>query len=168
MRPAPNEYAPYYQRYIDLVPDTVLEALQQQCSDFTRFVRAVPPEKADLAYAPGKWTVKEVIGHMIDTERIMACRALRIARGDKTPLPGFEQDDYVIRGHFASRDMAGLADEFETLRCSNLFFFKSLDETALTETGIASDKPVSVRALIYIIAGHTHHHYSILKDKYLI
>lgn len=168
MKPDSNEYAPYYQRYIDLVSGPVLQVLHQQLADFTQFIRTVPSGKADFAYAPGKWTVKEVVGHMIDTERIMACRALRIARGDTTPLPGFDQDDYVARGHFTTRHLTDLADEFEALRRSDLLLFGTFDEASSLERGTASGNPVSVRALMHIIAGHTLHHQDILKYKYTL
>jgi uncharacterized damage-inducible protein DinB len=168
MRPDPDEFAPYYDRYISLVGGSVREALGQQLETFSQYIRSIPDEKANFAYAPGKWTVKEVIGHVIDTERIMAYRALRIARGDQTPLAGFEQDDYAARGHFSTRALADLAMEFETLRRANLALFDSFDQAMLLERGTASGHPVSVRALLYIIAGHALHHHAILKERYAI
>lgn len=121
---------------------------------------------ADATYAPGKWSIKEVAGHIVDTERIMAYRLLRIARGDSTPLPGFEQDDYVRDGNFASRTLANLIEEFRLVRAATLALLQGLDGEALVRRGLADGKPVSARALAYIIAGHERHHLDILQQRY--
>lgn len=162
-----KEYAPFYHTYVQTVGEDVFANLNQQLFYIPEFIKHIPVEKEDYAYAPGKWTVKEVFGHLIDTERIMAYRALRIARADETPLAGFEENDYVAISRYHKRSMESLAAEFETLRKSNLFLFESFNETELVRMGTASDKEVSVRALLYIIAGHVNHHKRILEERYL-
>lgn len=124
-------------------------------------------QQADYRYAPEKWSVKEVLGHVIDTERIMGYRALRIARGDKKPMEGFEQDDYVRVAQFGHRTLAGLVEEFNAVRRATLLLFQNLEPQAWTRRGIANEKEVSVRALAYIIAGHELHHRNILQEQYL-
>ncbi|HEY1024819.1 MAG TPA: DinB family protein, partial [Sphingobacteriaceae bacterium] len=114
-RPKPDEYAEWYKDYIDSVDDDVIDELETQASAFSEFIRSIPDEKADFAYADGKWSVKELLGHVIDTERIMTYRALRFARNDKTPIPGFEEDHYVANAHFADRTLGELAEEFYLL-----------------------------------------------------
>ncbi len=167
-KPQENEYAAYYGKYISLVPDgNIVGTLTTQLGETLAAWRAVPADKAEHRYAPGKWSTKEMMGHVIDTERIMAYRALRIARGDKTPLPGFEQDDFVAGGDWSNRSIADLADEFETVRKSNLILFRNLTDSAWKQVGTASDNPISARALAYIIAGHELYHQEILRDRYL-
>lgn len=166
-RPQPDEFAPYYTKYIEKVNDDVLSELEKQCSDLQTFLSSIPHEKEEFTYAEGKWTTKEVIGHIIDTERIMAYRLLRISRNDSTPLPGFDENQYVKNSHFKSRDLSGLIDEFISVRKSNLHLFQSLNEDDLSKTGTASGYSVSVRALLFIIAGHVKHHQQILKERYL-
>lgn len=162
-----TEYAPFYHTYVKTVGEDVFSSLNQQLLSIPEFMQRIPAQKEDYAYAPGKWTVKEVFGHLIDTERIMAYRALRIARADETPLPGFEENDYVASSHYHERSMESLATEFELVRKSNLFLFESFNETELIRMGVASDKNVSVRALLFIIAGHVNHHKRILEERYL-
>lgn len=167
-RPLPNEYANFYKGYIDQVPDKpVLDYLEEQEKAFTSFIQNIPDDKLEYAYGPDKWTVKEVIGHMIDTERIMAGRILRFSRGDKTHVPGFEQDDYVAGTNFNSRSITSLADEFHHLRLSNIALTRSLTIEETSYTGEANEVVFSVRALIYILAGHLNHHLAILKERYL-
>jgi hypothetical protein len=117
-------------------------------------------------YAPGKWSVKEVIGHLCDAERIFSYRALRIARGDKTPLAGFNENEYVPNGNFESRSTAGLLEEFAAIRAATLIMMRSFDEAAWARRGISGEKEISVRALAYIICGHERHHLAILRDRY--
>jgi hypothetical protein len=165
-RPESNEYAPYYGKYISLVPDgDVLVALEKQLPE-TLALLARPEADGDLRYAPGKWSVKESLGHMIDAERVFGYRAMRIARNDKTPLPGFEQDDYVKYGPFGQCPLAGLREEFAAVRKSTLLLFRALDEAAWTRRGIASNNEVTVLALAYMIAGHELHHRKIFREKY--
>jgi len=168
VRPAKSEYAPHYEKYVSLVPedDDVLVALDQQLAETLILLRGVSEQHGAFRYEPGKWSVKEVLGHMIDTERIMAYRALRIARSDRTPLSGFEQDDYVTHGGFEKRSVASLAREFEQVRRASISLFRNLDSDAWERHGIANNVEISVRALAYIIAGHELHHKAILKDKY--
>lgn len=167
-RPEPTEYAQYYGKYISLVPDgNIVDTLAKQLGETLAAWRSVPADRAEHRYAPGKWSTKEMMAHVIDTERVMAYRALRIARGDKTVLPGFEQDDFIANTDWSSRTVADLADEFEAVRQSNLHLFRSLTDTAWKQVGTASNNPISVRALAYIIAGHELYHQEILRDRYL-
>ncbi len=166
-RPQADEHNPYYSRYIDLVPNAdILGTLKQQIEKTLAMLKGVNEEKSNYRYAPDKWTVKEVIGHMIDTERVFGYRAMRVARNDQTPLPGFEQDDYVRFGPFAKSRLSDLADEFSAVRQSNVLLLSQLDEEAWKRRGTANNSPISVRALAYIIAGHELHHRSILREKY--
>ncbi|MCI0421226.1 MAG: DinB family protein [Acidobacteria bacterium] len=166
-RPASDEYAEYYGTYISKVPaQDLLELLGSQIEETCALLRNVSESGADAAYAPGKWTIKEVAGHIADTERIMAYRLLRIARGDATPLPGFEQDDYVRAAGFQARTLASLTDEFRLARAATLSLLRGLDERALLRRGVANGSPVSARALAYIIAGHERHHVGILRNQY--
>jgi hypothetical protein len=167
-RPGEEEYAPFYAGYVKRVPEGDLRgALRAQLGTTLALLRGIPESRGDYRYAPDKWTIKEVIGHVIDTERIMAYRALRIARGDATPLAGYEQDDYVPNGNFGQRTIANLAEELEVVRRSTIILFQHLDETALTRRGTASGSAVTPRALAYIIAGHELHHVDGLRTKYL-
>lgn len=165
--PLADEYAPYYQSYIDAVGDDVIADLESQISSFPEFLRGLPPDKISFAYAEGKWTVIEVVGHIIDTERIMAYRALRIGRGDKTPLPGFEENDYVVNTRFEERTISDLADEFVQVRKANMYLVRSFNEEDLRQSGICSNHLVSVKALLYILAGHLSHHRRIIEERYL-
>ena len=167
-QPTKEEYAPDYAGYVGQVgAENVLEALARNGVETAALARGWPAEKGDYRYAEGKWSVKELIGHIIDCERIFAYRILCVARGDTTPLPGFEQDPYVANGNFAARTVADLADEFETVRRATLSLLHSLDETAWTRRGVASENEITVRALAYIIAGHEIHHVKILRERYL-
>jgi hypothetical protein len=167
-RPDANEYATYYDRYVALVPEgDVLTILNEQLKETLGLLRGIPESRAGFRYAPEKWSIREVVGHMIDTERVFAYRALRFARNDKTPLHSFEQDDYIRNATFDAFPLAELADEFERVRQSSVFLFKHLDEAAWLRTGIASDNVVSVRALAYIMAGHELYHAEILRNRYL-
>jgi hypothetical protein len=165
--PQAEEFPIFYKGYVDTVSDDVLAELEQQIESFSALLKNVPKEKASFAYAEGKWTIKELAGHVIDTERIMAYRALRIGRNDATPLPGFEENDYVANAHFADRSLENLADEFAALRKANMYLIRSLNDIEIDRSGISNDKPISVRALIFIMAGHVNHHVAILKQRYL-
>ena len=165
-RPESNEYAPYYDKYVSLVPGgDILITLEKQAPE-TAALLARPEADGDFRYAPGKWNVKESLGHVIDAERVFSYRALRIARNDKTPLPGFEQDDYVRYGPFGQCTLAALLEEFTAVRKSTVLMFRALDEAAWTRRGVASNNEVTVRALAYMIAGHELHHRRIFQDKY--
>lgn len=167
-KPQETEYAAYYEKYVSLVPDAdIVSTLTNQMNDTLAAWRAVPADKADHRYAPGKWSTKEMMAHVVDTERIMAYRALRIARGDKTPLPGFEQNGFISNTDWSGRTIADLADEFEAVRKSNLHLFRSFTDSAWKQVGTASDNPITARALAYIIAGHELYHQEILQNRYL-
>jgi uncharacterized damage-inducible protein DinB len=167
-RPAGDEYAPYYGTYISKVPDGDVHALlESQLADTLALIRSLPESRGQHRYAPDKWSIKEVLGHVIDAERIFGYRALRIGRGDTTPLPGFEQNDYVPVAHFDRRTLKDLADELAAVRQSTIQLFQHLDAEALVRRGTASGNPVSVRAIAYIILGHERHHVGVLKAKYL-
>jgi DinB family protein len=167
-RPADGEFLPYYERYIALVPEgDVLSTLEAQMTETQSLLRALPASSSTYRYAPGKWSVNEVIGHLIDSERIFGARALRFARNDATPLPGFEQDDYVRNSKFDAYPVAELASEFDSVRRATVFLFRHLEEPAWMRRGIANNAEVSVRALAYIIAGHELHHREILRSRYL-
>jgi len=171
LRPQPGEYAPYYDRYISLVPGTdvlaALAALEDQRRQMLLLLSGRTESDGDLRYAPEKWSLKEVLGHISDTERIMSYRALRISRGDATPLEGFEQDDYVRNGPFARRPLADLIEDYIAVRRATISLFRNLDEAAWTRRGVASKNEVTVRALAFIIAGHELHHRRIIEEKYL-
>jgi len=167
-RPEKNEYAPYYDRYVSLVPDgEVVETLERQSEDTLALLRGVGEERAGHRYEPGKWSIKEVVGHMIDTERIFAYRALAIARGEQQSLPGMDQNEYMADANFDARTLADLAEEFSHVRCANVLMLRGLSEDAWSRRGVASDNEVTVRAIAYIIAGHEAHHVQILRTRYL-
>lgn len=167
-RPDTTEYLSYYDKYISMVPDDdILAVLESQMEDTAGFLGTIPESQASFRYAPDKWSIKELVGHVIDGERVFAYRALRFARNDKTPLPGFEQDDYVRYGAFDNCRLSDLASELKSVRQATLFLFKHLDEDAWKRRGVANDDEVSVRALAYIIAGHELHHREILRTRYL-
>ena len=164
--PDSTEYAPYFGKYISLVAGDVVAALEDQPRE-TLALLSLSEEQGDYRYAPGKWSVKEMLGHMIDTERVFSYRALCFARNDQTPLASFEQDDYVRYGDFTDRRLSDLTEEFVCVRRSTVWLFRTLSAEAWMRLGVASGNPVSVRAIAYIIAGHELHHRTILKEKYL-
>ncbi len=167
-RPEAGEYAPYYDRYISLVPaDDIVATLDRQLPQTLAFLDGLSEEQAGFRYAPDKWTVKEVVGHMIDTERIMSYRALRFARNDKAAIEGFEQDDYVRFGPFSHVKLADLLEEFGYVRHATVCLFRAFDPEAWLRRGLANQNEISVRALAYVIAGHELHHGRILREKYL-
>ena len=166
-RPEAGEFAEYYGKYIANVPGTdVTEILESERLHMSRLLAGRGERDGNFRYAPDKWTIKEVLGHVIDAERIFAYRALRIARGDETPLSSFEQDDYVRNGGFASRTLAGLVEEFDTVRGASISLFRSFDDAAWGRRGVANQKKVTVRALGFITAGHQIHHRMILEESY--
>lgn len=166
--PAKSEYSPYYERYVSLVPQgDILAILAEQLDATLDSLRSIDEAQAGHRYAPDKWSIKELVGHIIDTERIFAYRALRFARNDPTSLQGFEQDDYIRHAEFDACGLDELAREFEHVRQANLLMLRHLDEAAWQRRGIASDAEVSVRALAFIMAGHEKHHMNILKTRYL-
>jgi hypothetical protein len=166
-RPAAGEFFEYYGKYIALVPDGDVRAhIERQLTDTAAYVKSRGDAWAMSRYAPGKWSVKEVIGHLADAERIFAYRALRIARGDATELAGFDENAYVPVGKFDARSTQELLEELAAARASTTAMLRGFDDAAWARTGTASGHTISVRALAYIIAGHERHHLSILKDRY--
>src|SRR4029077_14729895 len=166
-RPEPGEYAPYYERYVSLVEgEHILTTLDEQRRQTMLLLSGRSDADGNFRYAPDKWNAKEVLGHVNDTERIFAYRALRIARADQTPIEGYEQDDYVRNGPFAHRPLSDLIEEYTAVRRATLSLFRNLDEAPWLRRGIANKNEVSVRALAYIIAGHELHHRRVLEEKY--
>lgn len=166
-RPQSEEYAPYYEKYVSLITsDDIIGVLETQRVQMGQLLAARSEREGNFRYAAGKWSVKEVIGHISDAERIFAYRLLRIGRGDETALSGFEQDGYIATGGFGERTLADVAAEFATVRAATMTLVQSLPEAAWKRRGTASDNPVTTRALAYIIAGHQLHHQNILNEKY--
>ncbi|PYU85124.1 MAG: DinB family protein [Acidobacteria bacterium] len=166
-RPEATEYADYYANYISKVPGSdVLSVLESQRLQMLQLFAGRSERDGSFRYAPGKWTVKEVLGHLSDSERIFTYRALRFARSDQTLLPGFEQDDYVRSGGFGERTLAGLAEEFAAVRSASISLFRSFKEEVWSRRGTANEKEVTVRALAFITAGHQMHHRIILEERY--
>lgn len=167
-RPESAEHPAYYTHYIGLVKgDNILKQLENQVIDIQAIISEIPEEKENYAYAAGKWTIKEVLGHIIDTERILAYRALRFARKDKTNLPGFDENEYVANSDYNNRTLYDIAHEFAIVRESNLALFKHFSDDALNQKGTANNNEASVRAILYMIAGHATHHLNVIKTKYL-
>lgn len=168
-RPAAGEYAPYVEQYLKLLPPNVsiLDHLKQQAGATREFILSLPPERLTYRYAKGKWTIKEILVHVMDTERIFAYRALRFARNDLQNLAGFEQDDYVAASGVNERDVNSILEEYGAMRAATVSLFESLPEEALTKAGLANGSTLSVRAAVWDIAGHELHHLNIIKERYL-
>lgn len=163
-----NEYAPFYAGYIQALDNVeLLEELEICVHDFIRFVQNIPMDKFDFRYAEGKWTIKDIIQHLIDVERVFSYRAMRIARNDTTPLPGFDENFYVANTNANNRSIQDLLSELALVRQSTLFLFKSFTPEQLAKIGTASDKQVSVRAIGFILIGHQKHHQEVFRQRYL-
>ncbi|HEX6576211.1 MAG TPA: DinB family protein [Gemmatimonadaceae bacterium] len=168
IRPAPGEYLEYYGTYIERVPDgDILESMKQNLAETLPLLRGIPESKFDYRYAPGKWTVKDIVGHLADTERVFQYRAWRFSRGDETPVPGFDENLYVANAPFANVSMRDLIGEFENLRRASMHLFENLDAAAMQRRGKANNAEISVRALAFILVGHVIHHNGVLKERYL-
>lgn len=168
LRPGADEYGDFYAGYVSRVPDGDLVALLEgEIQETLRLVRSAGEARGDFAYAPGKWTLKEVVGHLVDTERVMSYRAFRVSRGDRTPLPGFDQDEYVAAARFGRRSLAELAHELEVLREASVTLFRGLDPEEWERRGSASGHPVSVRALACILLGHERLHRETIRTRYV-
>ena len=166
--PEPSEHAPYYGRYTSLVAKgDIVDTLARQGPETIALLSSLSDEQANYRYAPGKWSIKEMLGHVVDTERIFAYRALRIARNDQTPIEGFEQDDYVRGANFSEHRIKDMLEEFAIVRRASILLFQQLSPEAWLRHGTASQMGISVRALAYIIAGHEIYHRNALKEKYL-
>ncbi len=167
-RPLAGEYDPYYEKYMSLVgPADICATLEHQIGETVALVSGITEERGAFRYAPDKWSIKELLGHVIDTERIFAYRALRIARGDRTPIEGFEQDDYVRNARFDAYPMVDLIEELHAVRRSTVLLFRPLHDDEWMRRGVANQKEITVRALAWIIAGHELHHRAILLARYL-
>lgn len=166
-KPDPSEYDAYYLKYVALVPEEdIREAYAAQPAELRQAFDGLDETAGRHTYAPGKWTVKEVLSHIVDGERVFAYRMHRISRGDETPIEGFEQDGYIENSNANERPFADLLREFELARGANVLMLNNLDATALSRMGTASGLPVSVRALANISIGHVRHHLAILRDRY--
>lgn len=165
----PNEYGTYQYNYIKLVSDeyTLVEELEISLHRFIKFVQDIPMDKFDYSYTEGKWTIKDIIQHIIDAERVFAYRALRFARNDSTELPGYEEDDFAKYANGSRRSIMELLNEMSAVRYATLSLFKSFDAEQLSRIGIASNNPMSVRAAGFIIIGHQNHHQQVFSERYL-
>jgi uncharacterized damage-inducible protein DinB len=167
-RPDASEFAPFYAGYIGKVPDSgPVKLLEEQIGQLEK-LKAMPEDKANHAYADGKWSVKEVIGHLADGERVFSYRLTRIARGDQTPLAGFDENAWAKTAPHRRRPMADVVNELLAIRRSTLALVSSLDQTSLANKGVANNNPVTARAICWIIAGHTKHHLDILHERYAV
>ena len=169
-KPETTEFDPYYGKYLDLVPESDIRvAYAAQPAELRAALNAVEEDRGTFAYADGKWTIKEVISHLTDCERIFAYRMHRISRGDTTPIEGFDQENggYTRFSHANERTFASLLDEFDLVRQANCLMLNNMDEADLKRMGTANDSPISVRALAGVMIGHVRHHLNILKERYL-
>jgi len=167
-RPKTGEYSPYYENYISLVEgNEPIKIMERQLIETPKLFSTIPANRGNYAYDTRKWTIKEILGHLIDTERVFAYRAMCISRGEQQSLPGFEQDDYVKAANFGKRKLADLIEEYGKAREATIAMFKSFDAEAIGRRGIANKKDITVNALFFIIPGHEQHHLNILKEKYI-
>ncbi len=167
VRPRPDEYDTAFERYVSRVPESdVLPALERQPAELSSAFSSLPPGRETFRYAPGKWTIREVVGHMLDSERVFGYRALAVSRGERASLPGFDENDYArVSGH-GGRTLAALLDELASLRASHVAMLRYLDDEAWGRLGTANGLPITPRALAYILVGHVRHHMAVLVDKY--
>jgi len=168
-RPAASEYAPFYHGYVEAVPDgDIVELLRSGGRELVEAIGRIPEDRGGFRYGPEKWSIREVLGHLIDAERIFSYRALRVGRGDHTPLASFDENEYVKTAGSDARTIADLVRELAAVREATVLLFESLPDEAWGEHGVASGKDVSLRALAYITAGHARHHLRILRERYAI
>jgi DinB superfamily len=166
-RPAPTEYIPYYEKYVSLVPEEdILRTLAEQLTEVRALVDSIPEQRGGYRYAPGKWSIRECLDHLIDVERVYSYRAFRFSRGEKQPLPGFDVDEYAAESGADGLTLRQLLDEFETVRRSTLAALRRVGGETWSRMGTADGNPVSVRGLAYIMAGHVRHHLRILQERY--
>ncbi len=167
-RPDLNRIPEWYHNYIHSTEgDDLLQLLTDQLEEFSGFLKDIPNEKRDHRYAPGKWTIRDLVQHILDAERIFAYRALRFARKDATPIPGFNENDYAENAKAGSREWNEMIGEFKLTRGSNIILFRSFDEEQLEASGISGGNSIYVRALGFILVGHINHHVRIIKERYL-
>jgi len=163
-----NEYSSFNATYINALEDvSLIEGLEKGKDQLVAFISAIPTEKLEYRYAENKWTIKDIILHLIDAERIFGYRALRIGRGDKTPLAGFEENDYIPNAMANNRTVESLLEEFQWVRNSTLILFKNFSNEQLLYLGTASENAISVRAIGFLITGHQNHHLKIIEERYL-
>jgi hypothetical protein len=169
MRPVPGDYAPFYETYVSLVPEVdLLDAMHGSLEEIRETLESIAQDKADYAYAEGKWTVRELLQHIIDTERVFSYRAICIARGEQQPLPGFDENAYASLADVSHRSLKEMKEELLALRSSVYLMFRGFNNAMLERTGTASGKPITVNALGYICIGHIRHHSRILRERYLL
>lgn len=167
-RPDKSEYAEYYHKYVKGVPEgDIRDVLEDQLNSAITFLSSIDEEKSQQRYAPGKWSLREVLGHIIDSERVFAYRALRFSRGDEKPLQGFDENLYINNSNYDSTNLSRLIEEFSLIRQSTIALFRNLQDEQWLKKGNASGYDVTVRGLAYIIAGHTEHHLNVIKERYL-
>jgi len=167
-RPLETEYAPYYQGYVNQVSETdIIPVLRSQMDDLDVLLERVAPEKETYAYAEGKWSIRQIVGHLIDGERVFGYRAFCIARGEQQNLPGFEQDDYLQTAPYNQIELDDLLSELRLIRLGNIAMFRTLDEAAWNRRGTANQNQITVRAIAFIMAGHLRHHMKVLREHYL-
>jgi uncharacterized damage-inducible protein DinB len=167
-RPKAGDYATFYEKYIALVPEgEFLQILETQLREWQKSLGKLSEEQADFRYEPGKWSIKDVLGHVSDSERIFAYRLLRIARGDQTPLAGFEQDDYARMANSSARKLSELLEEFTAVRRATIALVSSMDDSAWVRRGVANQREISATALAFVIAGHERHHSQVVEQRYL-
>lgn len=167
-RPGPDEFFEYYSRYVNFVPDgDIIDILTEQRGTTLDLLKNISEKKGEFRYAPGKWSVKDVIGHVIDVEWIFTYRGLRFARADKTPLAGMEQDEFMEGANFGDRTVSSLAEEYKHLRAAGITLFGSFSDEILSRSGLASGYEFTVRSIVHILAGHERHHVGVLKERYL-
>ncbi len=167
-RPNKNEYAEYYHKYIEKVPQgNIVGILEDQLGTITNFFMQITEEKSKFRYAQGKWSIREVLGHIIDAERVFSYRAMRFSRNDKRSLQSFDENHYIQNSNYDSITLQMLIEEFTSLRNTNIYMFKGFTENMWLAKGIVSENEVSVRALAYIIVGHAEHHMRIVQERYL-
>lgn len=168
MKPNSNEYAPYYKQYVDLIDsENILEVLESQLQEVENLFNSIDEEKSNFRYAEKKWSIKEVLGHLVDSERIFSCRILRVSRSDPNQLSTFDENLFIEESNYSSLKLKDILNEFVLLRKSTILMLKGLKEKMFLKTGIINGQNISVRALAYIIAGHTLHHLNVIKERYL-
>jgi hypothetical protein len=168
VRPKADEHIEYYGGYISQAPDgDIIESMTRQLPETLAFLRSIPEDRVDHRYAPGKWTPRQIVGHLSDGERVFQYRAWRFSREDTTPVPGFDENHYVDHAPFENVSMNDLLDEFEHLRKASVHMFANMDESAMSRRGSANGHDISVRAIAWIIVGHVTHHMRVLREKYL-
>ncbi|MEN9523205.1 MAG: hypothetical protein RL065_1582 [Bacteroidota bacterium] len=168
MKPTENEHNSYFKKYIDLADDNnLINQLENSSTEFEKFVRQIPHEKVDYKYAENKWTIKQLLIHLIDTERIFSYRALAFCRGEKQNLPGFDENDYADNSKFKHRNLNDIVEEYLAVRQATIQLFKSFDEVDLQKKGVANYSEISINAIGHVLVGHQIHHFKIITERYL-